>query len=69
MSVPGGRGSQISRQSTHEVGKGCQPYEQAAFTPRKYSWYSFILGHAVPQWLRYCATNRKVAGSIPDGVI
>jgi hypothetical protein len=21
------------------------------------------------QWLRYCATNRKVAGSIPDGVI
>ena len=24
---------------------------------------------AVVQWLRYCATNRKVAGSIPDGVI
>jgi hypothetical protein len=23
----------------------------------------------VVQWLRYCATNRKVAGSIPDGVI
>jgi hypothetical protein len=22
----------------------------------------------VAQWLRYCATNRKVAGSIPDGV-
>ena len=21
------------------------------------------------QWLRFCATNRKVAGSIPDGVI
>ena len=21
------------------------------------------------QWLRRCATNRKVAGSIPDGVI
>jgi hypothetical protein len=21
------------------------------------------------QWLRHCATNRKVAGSIPDGVI
>ena len=20
-------------------------------------------------WLRYCATSRKVAGSIPDGVI
>ena len=24
---------------------------------------------AVEQWLRCCATNRKVAGSIPDGVI
>jgi hypothetical protein len=23
----------------------------------------------VVQWLRYCATNRKVARSIPDGVI
>jgi hypothetical protein len=22
----------------------------------------------VAQWLRYCATNWKVAGSIPDGV-
>jgi hypothetical protein len=26
-------------------------------------------GHAVEQWLRHCATNRKVAESIPDGVI
>ena len=25
-------------------------------------------GTAVARWLRYCATNRKVAGSIPDGV-
>jgi hypothetical protein len=25
--------------------------------------------HAVTQWLRHCGTNRKVAGSIPDGVI
>jgi len=24
---------------------------------------------AVAQWLRYCAMNRKVTGSIPDGVI
>jgi hypothetical protein len=30
-------------------------------------WY--IRRHAVAQWLRHCATNRKVAGSIPDGVI
>jgi hypothetical protein len=30
--------------------------------------YIFDWGHAVAQWLRHCATNRKVAGSIPDGV-
>jgi hypothetical protein len=29
----------------------------------------FIWGTAVAQWLRYCATNQKVAGSIPDGVM
>ena len=22
---------------------GCQPYAPAAFTPRKYTWYSFLL--------------------------
>ena len=26
-------------------------------------------GTAVAQWLRCCATNRKIAGSIPAGVI
>jgi len=26
------------------------------------------MGTAVAQWLRCCATNRKVAGSIPDDV-
>jgi len=31
--------------------------------------HSFVLQWgAVAQWLRYCFTNRKVAGSIPDGV-
>ena len=29
---------------------------------------SQCVGAAVAQWLRCCATNRKVAGSIPDGV-
>ena len=28
-----------------------------------------VMGTAVAQWLRRCATNRKVTGSIPDGVI
>jgi hypothetical protein len=27
------------------------------------------LGTAVAQWLRYCATNQKVTGSIPNGVV
>ena len=30
--------------------------------------YNYYMGTAVAQWLRYCATNRKVAGSIPAGV-
>ena len=33
-----------------------------------YDAYIRKLGTAVAQWLRCCATNRKVAGSIPDGV-
>jgi len=32
-----------TRQSAHEGGKGWQLYAPAAFTPRKYSWYSFLL--------------------------
>jgi len=30
--------------------------------------YFYWKGTAVAQWLRCCATNRKVAGSIPGGV-
>ena len=30
--------------------------------------YHYSWGTAVAQWLRCCATNRKVAGSIPAGV-
>jgi len=29
---------------------------------------NYLTGTAVAQWLRCCATNRKVAGSIPAGV-
>jgi hypothetical protein len=32
-------------------------------------WHYTRRGHAFAQWLRHCATNRKAAGSIPDGVI
>ena len=31
--------------------------------------YSLKMGTTVAQWLRCCATSRKVAGSIPAGVI
>jgi hypothetical protein len=31
--------------------------------------YACAVGRAVAQWLRHYATNRQVAGSIPDGVI
>jgi len=30
---------------------------------------SQLAGRAVAEWLRHYATNRQVAGSIPDGVI
>ena len=31
--------------------------------------FTDCVGKAVAQWLSCCATNRKAAGSIPDGVI
>ena len=42
MRVPGDWGSQVSRQLAHEGGKVVSP-TPADFTPRKYSWYSFLL--------------------------
>jgi hypothetical protein len=33
-----------------------------------FSVFSYTGWHAVAQWLRHCVTNRKIAGSIPDGV-
>jgi hypothetical protein len=33
------------------------------------NFYISLLGTAVAQWLRYCATNQKVAASIQDGVM
>ena len=35
---------------------------------KQISIFTAIMGIAVALWLRFCATNRKVAGSIPAGV-
>jgi hypothetical protein len=45
--------------------------ELAGFVGYSYELFNDIIqcGTAVAQCLRYCATNQKVAGSIPDGVI
>ena len=51
--------------------EGCEGTLALGVRPRN-SYFVLLtavfLGTAVAQWLRCCATNRKVAGSIPDGV-
>jgi len=43
LKFPGVRGSQISRQSAHEIFKVVSPKHRPSLPHRKYSWYSFLL--------------------------
>jgi hypothetical protein len=43
LRVPGGRGSQISRQSAHKGDKVVSPMHWPLLPPRKYTCYSFML--------------------------
>ena len=43
LRVPGGWGSQILRQSSHEGGKVVSLKHRPPLPPRKYPWYSFLL--------------------------
>ena len=50
-----------------QLGLGLPSRVTCSFFPNIILQYT-MLGTAVAQWLRCCATNRKVAGSIPAGV-
>ena len=55
--------------TAHGGGKGVSLTHRPHLPPGNSPGTHFCWGNAVAQWLRCCATNRKVAGSIPDGII
>ena len=52
----------ISQPLLHSLCPSTSPYSFLMFLP-------YSMGRAVAYWLRHYATNRQVAGSVPDGVI
>jgi hypothetical protein len=49
------------------INAGASLYKFTVVT-RAIQLFTYVYGPRWRSWLRYCATNRKVAGSIPDGV-
>ena len=61
--------SPVNRDCEFEPNFRRNPFGAEAIINKIYNGVLSTYGTAVAQWLRCCATNRKVAGSIPGGVI
>jgi hypothetical protein len=67
---PGGWSSQISKQWAHKSGKVVSHTHRPPSTPQEIFLVLISVGDTRwGSWLRHCATSRKVAGSIPYGII
>ena len=56
--LPGGWGSQISRQSAHECGNSVSPKRRPTLIPRKYPWYFLLDDESTPE--PYCGRRDYV---------
>jgi len=65
--------NKLTRENTYFLTTQCQPVAPLKYIVLKNVKFLIIykkkVGTEAAQWLRCCATNRKVVGSIPDGVM